>query len=37
MEEKPVYDIGVEFVKISQKEREEINKFVFASFGTKKE
>ncbi|NIM90680.1 MAG: hypothetical protein GTO17_06990 [Candidatus Aminicenantes bacterium] len=34
-EEETVYDIGVEFVKISQEERDEINQFVFASFGTK--
>lgn len=34
-EEETIYDIGVEFVKISQKERDEINKFVFASFDTK--
>jgi len=36
-EEETIYDIGVEFVKISKKERDEINKFVFASFDTKKE
>ena len=36
-EEETIYDIGVEFVKISQKERDEINKFVFASFDIKKE
>ena len=35
-EEETIYDIGVEFVKISKKERDEINKFVFASFDTKK-
>lgn len=36
-EEEKIYDIGVEFMKISKEEREEINKFVFASLGTKKE
>jgi len=36
-EEETIYDIGVEFIGISKKEREEINKFVFASFGRKKE
>jgi c-di-GMP-binding flagellar brake protein YcgR len=36
LEEETIYDIGVEFIGISKKEREEINKFVFASFGTKK-
>jgi c-di-GMP-binding flagellar brake protein YcgR len=36
-EEETIYDIGVQFVKISDKEREEISKFVFASFDAKKE
>ena len=36
-EEETIYDIGIEFVEINKKEREEINKFMFASFGTKKE
>jgi len=36
-EEEKIYDIGVQFVKISEQEKEEISKFVFASFDTKKE
>ena len=36
-EEETIYDIGVQFVKISDEEREEISQFVFASFDAKKE
>jgi len=35
-EHEKIYDVGVEFVNINKKEREEINKFVFASFGPEK-
>jgi len=36
-EHEKIYDVGIEFMNISKKEREEINEFVLASFSSKKE
>jgi len=36
-EQEKIYDVGIQFMNISKKERKEINEFVLASFSSKKE